>query len=109
MQIVTELSDEHSLRASLPRVATLSGKTMDESEGHFWNAPIATEVTVLGMLTDLRFAQSAKAPIGIVVTPSPISTDVIELRTLYQGVSLFLSQGVMMPEPVMVSFPPLRS
>lgn len=82
---------------------------MDERELQRMNAPLFMLVTVPGMLTELRFLHSAKAPGPTLVIPSAITTDLIESLYGYQGVSVFMAHAAISPEPVMVSVPPLSS
>lgn len=106
--IEIELSAEHSLKASLPTVAILPGRSMDESDVHFWKAPLLILVTVDGMLILLRLGKSAKAPGPMVVIPSAISTDLTASLYLYQGVSVFIAHDAIGPVPPIESLSPLR-
>jgi hypothetical protein len=73
--IVRELSEEQPLRASLPRAVTLTGSSRELSPVQRWKAPLLIEVTVLGMLIDLRLEHSENAPGPTLVIPSAIVTE----------------------------------
>ena len=107
--MVREFSDEQPLRASRPRLVTFSDRSRELSPEQRRKAPLLMEVTVLGMLMDLRLVHSAKAPGPIFVIPSPMTTELMELLDLYHGVSLAISHEVIFPVPVIVSLPPLSS
>lgn len=109
LYIVTDLSALHSLRESLPSEATLDGRTMDERELQRMKAPLFMLVTVPGMLTELRFLHSAKAPGPTFVMPSAMTTVLMESLYAYHGVSELVAHEAISPVPVMVSVPPLSS
>ena len=71
--------------------------------------PLLTAVTVLGMLTDLRFEHSAKALGPILVMPSLMITVLIEFLLLYHGVSELMAHEAIFPEPDIVRVPPLST
>lgn len=69
-------------------------------------APLPIYVAFLGILNDVSPVQPANAQAPIFVTPSAISTVLILGLRECHGVSVFISQSTIEPEPVMVSLPP---
>jgi hypothetical protein len=78
--MLTEVSEEHSSKASSPMIVTLSGMVTEVREVQLLKALISIFFTLLPMLTEVSEEQSWKAARPILVTLLGITTEVSDLQ-----------------------------